>query len=113
VFSDSVASGHHSAEENLVTRDPASEANQERDAMFASFAQKRRDLNQQLDESRQALDVWFERQRLPAPMTALANLEVLLKKRRDLLEELVQLDDEFMLYLIKVRNGRASDAGKA
>ena len=37
-------------------------------------------------------------------MGALANLEVLLKTRRDLLAELVDLDDEFMLHLIQMRS---------
>lgn len=40
-------------------------------------------------------------------MTALANLEVLLKTRRDLLAQLVDLDDEFMLHLIQMRAERS------
>lgn len=40
---------------------------------------------------------------MPPPVHALANLEVLLKARRDLLAELVALDDEFMLHLIQMR----------
>jgi hypothetical protein len=75
----------------------------ERDEVFESFIRKRKSLNEGLDQSRKALDLWFERQPLPAPMHALANLEVILKTRRDLLAKLVILDDEFMLHLIQMR----------
>ena len=71
---------------------------------FVSFARRRALLNDQLDDTKRAIDSWFERQPQPAPMGALANLEVLLKTRRDLLAELVDLDDEFMLHLIQMRS---------
>jgi hypothetical protein len=76
----------------------------DRDEVFGSFIRKRKSLNESLDESRKAIDSWFDRQPLPAPMHALANLEVILKTRRDLLAELVVLDDEFMLHLIQMRS---------
>jgi hypothetical protein len=79
------------------------------DELFAGFAQRRKTLNESLDETRRAIDAWFERQAMPAPMSALANLEVLLKTRRDLLTELIELDDEFMLHLINIR-AHAQDA---
>ena len=77
----------------------------ERNDLFASFARRRHTLNEDLDESRRVIDQWFERQPMPAPISALANLEVLLKARRDLLAELVALDDDFMLHLIRMRAG--------
>ena len=77
-----------------------------RDEVFASFVRKRQSLNEGLDESRRAIDLWLEEQPQPAPLHALANLEVLLKTRRDLLAELVSLDDEFMMHLIEMRSGR-------
>ena len=73
------------------------------EAIFESFSRRRQNLNEALDESRVAIDLWFERQPLPAPMAALAHLEVLLKTRRDLLTQLVALDDEFMDQLIQMR----------
>lgn len=71
--------------------------------IFEQFARRRQTLNDNLDESRRAIDAWFERQPMPAPMTALANLEVLLKDRRELLEQLIKLDNEFMERLIQLR----------
>lgn len=76
---------------------------------FSSFARRRQSLNQSLEESRRAIDSWFERQPLPPPISALANLEVLLKTRRDLLEQLINLDDEFMIYLIQIRSRGGSE----
>jgi hypothetical protein len=75
----------------------------DQDEVFASFIRKRDSLNQGLDESRREIDIWFERQPQPAPLHALAHLELLLKTRRDLLAELVALDDEFMDHLIQMR----------
>jgi hypothetical protein len=74
-----------------------------REELFAIFARKRRSLNEGIDKAGKAIDTWFEQQPMPPAMVALANLEVLLKNRRDLLAELVALDDEFMVYLIKLR----------
>lgn len=79
------------------------------DQIFASFIGRRASLNEGLDESRLAIDQWFERQPMPPPLNALANLEVLLKARRDLLAELVALDDEFMVHLIQMRGGGARE----
>lgn len=70
---------------------------------FAIFGRKRKSLNEGIDKAGKAIDIWFEQQPMPPPMLALANLEVLLKTRRDLLAELVALDDEFMLHLIRLR----------
>jgi hypothetical protein len=80
------------------------------DEAFMSFIRQRERLNQSLDQSRRAIDTWLEQQPWPAPISALANLEVLLKARRDLLQELVALDDEFMLHLIQMRSQPESTA---
>jgi hypothetical protein len=76
--------------------------------VLTTFNRRRQSLNASLDESRKAIDEWFERQPMPAPLPALAQLEVMLKMRRDLLAELVALDDEFMLQLIKLRAERSA-----
>ena len=82
-----------------------SSASSRKSGVFDSFIRKRDSINSALDESRRDIDNWFERQPQPAPLGALANLEVLLKIRRDLLAELIALDDEFMLHLIEMRTG--------
>lgn len=43
-------------------------------------------------------------------MSALANLELLLKTRRDLLAQLVDLDDEFMVHLIQMRGSESGSS---
>jgi hypothetical protein len=75
----------------------------QREDLFANFARKRKSLNESIDEAGKAIDRWFEHQPLPPNMVALANLEVLLKTRRDLLQELINLDDEFMVHLLMLR----------
>jgi hypothetical protein len=74
------------------------------DEIFGNFVRRRKALNDDLDQAKRAIDNWFDRQPMPAPIAALANLEVLLKTRRDLLDELVHLDDDFMTHLIKIRS---------
>ena len=71
--------------------------------LFRSFA-RRQALNENLNNARRANDEWLERQPLPPPLTALAQLEVLLKNRRNLLEQLVELDDRFMTDLLNLRS---------
>lgn len=82
-----------------------------RDEVFASFVRRRNVLNESLDESRRVIDTWLDRQPMPPPISALANLEVLLKARRDLLAELVALDDEFSRILRppKEKYGQSED----
>jgi hypothetical protein len=75
---------------------------------FMNFARKRKSLNEGIDKAGKAIDIWFEQQPMPPAMVALAQLEVLLKARRDLLAELVALDDEFMDYLIRLREQPSS-----
>ncbi len=86
-------------------------SNAPQDDIFESFVRQRAVLNQSLDESKRTIDTWFERQPMPAPLSALANLEVLLKTRRDLLSDLVNLDDSFMLHLIQMRSGQSDSTG--
>jgi hypothetical protein len=72
-------------------------------ARLETFASRRNALNAKLTETGREIDVWFARQPIPVPMTELAQLEVLLKTRRDLLQELADLDDGFMDYLVGTR----------
>ena len=71
--------------------------------VILSFSSKRASLNQRIDESRREIDDWFEGQPQPAPVHALAHLEALLKASRDLLQELVALDDNFVTLLLEQR----------
>lgn len=79
-----------------------------REDLFAAFVRKRKSLNEAIEKSGKAIDIWLEQQPFPPAMVALANLEVLLKTRRDLLAELVSLDDEFMVHLLRLRGGAPS-----
>ena len=70
--------------------------------VLGAFVRRRKKLNECLDETRVAIDTWLERQPMPPPLAALASLEVLLTERRDCLAELIALDDELMLLLIRL-----------
>ena len=72
-------------------------------ADFANFMRQRSELNSKLEDAKRDIDNWFERQPIPAPLNALAQLEVLLVTRRNLLEELVRLDDAFVIHLVQLR----------
>jgi hypothetical protein len=69
------------------------------DEVFRSFTTKRESINRSLDEAKQKIDSWLANQPFPPPLNALANLEVLLKERRDSVAELLALDEEFMKHL--------------
>ena len=78
---------------------------------LAAFAQRRESLNEAIEKSGKAIDTWFEQQPFPPSMVALANLEVLIKTRRDVVTELLTLDDEAMLDLLRYRGTTPELAG--
>ena len=68
---------------------------------FQRFVQRRARLNKQLDDARDRIDVWIAQNETgDASSTQLAYLEGLLEVRRDLLRDLLELDDSFMDYLL-------------
>ena len=76
------------------------------DSTFASgetldrFVQRRQALNAMLDASHVEIDRLLDQLALPPSVQILATLGILLKNRRDILQELVALDDLFMEELI-------------
>ena len=77
---------------------------------FVQFTRKRKALNDKLDASRAEIDALLENHPLPLSMHSLATLEVTLKERRDVLNELAVLDDQLMNLLVKQRAAQRSDA---
>jgi hypothetical protein len=75
----------------------------EQDAAFQRFVQRRQRLNEQLEEARLRIDAWIAEHQDDSPSTSeLAYLEGILKARRDLLAELVELDDTFMTHILEL-----------
>jgi hypothetical protein len=72
---------------------------------FETFTAKRDALNNQLAISRQIVDRLMEERAEPLTIRWIAQLEVYLKIRRDQLEALVALDDDFVNFLLQA-NGR-------
>ena len=63
---------------------------------FAAFAGRRKDLNESIDAAGKAIDQWLD-QSMPPAIDSLRELEALLRTRRDLIAELIALDDEFIV----------------
>jgi hypothetical protein len=76
-----------------------------KDAAYRAFVRRRRMLNQRLDDTRARLESWIEENDSPASNHDIALLEGLLAASRQALQELIEMDDEFMTYLIKARQG--------
>ena len=73
------------------------------DDEFRRFVQRRARLNQQLDEARDRIDQWVgQHESGEASPTDLALLEGLLEARRNLLRQLLALDDQFMEHLLEL-----------
>ena len=84
------------------------------DPEFAQFARRRQRLNERLEASRQQLDAWMlEHSEQTPSMLALGTLEGLLKTRRDMLAELVSLDEQFMDHLIEMKRESSSETPDA
>jgi hypothetical protein len=60
------------------------------------FRRRRGRLNQDLVETREEVDAWIVGLSTPASIPELTRLEVLLADRREVLQELIDLDDRFM-----------------
>lgn len=73
------------------------------DEAFERFVQKRGRLNAQLDEDKARIDAWLE-EHLESDVTVvqLGILEGLLKTRSDRLQELLELDESFMVHLVSM-----------
>jgi len=73
----------------------------EEDAVFSRFAERRARLMERLDSSRTHVDAWIEAHRnAKATISELAQLEGLLAERRNMLDELVKLDDSLLDHLV-------------
>jgi hypothetical protein len=67
------------------------------------FRRRRRRLNQALADTRQEVDACIAGISTPITPSGLAQLEILLMDRRELLQDLIVLDDRFTDYLAASR----------
>ena len=73
----------------------------EDDAIFSRFAERRARLMERLDSSRTHVDAWIEaHMATKVTITELAQLEGLLAERRNMLDELLKLDDSLLEHLV-------------
>ena len=72
---------------------------------FIMFIEQRRELNERLDATRVQIDHWITAYEFPSPIMQIAVLEGMLIERRDLLQDLAKLDDAFIDYLLRSREG--------
>jgi hypothetical protein len=71
---------------------------------FGEFVNRRGRLNKRIDASRVDLDVWMATHaNRELSLEELTEFEFLLQSRRDVLAELVKLDDEIMDHLLEMR----------
>jgi hypothetical protein len=83
------------------------------DPVFKNFVERRARVLRHLDSTRTQFDAWLEAHRAEAASVAhLAQLEGLLAERRNLLDELLKLDDSLLDHLvILLGKGEASKQG--
>ena len=80
------------------------------DAVFTRFIERRERVMNQLDSSRVKFDAWIEAHKgQPASITDLAQFEGLLAERRNMLDELLKLDDSLMDHLVVLLGRGAGD----
>ena len=83
------------------------------DAVFSRFIERRARLMDHLDSSRVHFDASIETHKLTAAtISDLAQFEGLLAERRNMLDELLKLDDSLMDHLV-ILLGRASPKAEA
>ena len=71
------------------------------DAVFSRFTERRARLMDHLDSSRVKVDQWIDTHKSErASITQLAQLEGLLAERRNMLDELLKLDDSLLEHLV-------------
>jgi hypothetical protein len=75
------------------------------DPTLGRFVRRRDQLNHRLEESRLGINEWLAHQTMPTSLPAVARLEALIARQRDLHSELAALEDDFMHYLLRVRQG--------
>jgi len=69
---------------------------------YRAFVAHRARLNTVLLETAEEIDGWIAAHELGATLRELAELEGMLAKRRDSLQELAELDDKFMNHLVEL-----------
>jgi hypothetical protein len=75
------------------------------DPTLGRFVKRRDRLNQRLEDSRLGINEWLAHQTMPTSLPALARLEALIARQRDLHSELAAVEDDFIHYLLRVRQG--------
>jgi hypothetical protein len=70
---------------------------------FASFIRRRKTLNEKLDQTRVRLDNWLEEESNDLTPSSVAMLEGLLTARREALQDLIDLDDEFITFILEFK----------
>jgi hypothetical protein len=84
----------------------------ERDPVFTNFLERRARILGHLDTTRVQVDAWIDAHlTAPASITELAQLEGLLAERRNLLDELLKLDDSLLDHLVVLLGNGRKDGG--
>jgi hypothetical protein len=84
-------------------REQESQARLYSDPVSSRFVKKRDQLNRSLEESRLSINEWLAHQIMPTSLLAIARLEGLIARQRELHAELLMLEDDFMHYLLAAR----------
>jgi len=79
--------------------------NAQRDKEFQAFIDGRNRLNERLDRLKADIDRWLNTNHIDQDpsMTDIAKLSGLLETRKDLLQDLAKLDEDFLMYLLRLR----------
>ena len=83
----------------------------EADPVFTRFVERRARLLDRLDTTRVQFDAWIDKHKtLQAHVADLAQLEGMLAERRNMLDELLKLDDSLLDHLVVLLGrGKAQD----
>jgi hypothetical protein len=72
------------------------------DPVFMKFQERRRQLNERLDETRAPIDMWFNQHQGQRPsIAALATLEGLLAQRQEVFKDFIVAHEEFITRAIR------------
>ena len=78
------------------------------DVEYKRFADRRRRLNERLEQSAAQIDFWIsDHEGRTASLSELASLEGLLQTRREHLAQMLELDESFMNQLLRLREAAA------
>ena len=85
------------------------------DVEYRRFADRRRRINERLEQSAAQIDVWIaDHEGRTASLSELASLEGLLQTRREQLAQMLEQDESFMNQLLRLRETAArSDSASA